>query len=192
VIQLPETPLSARGLEQARRLGRRLASEDAARVVSSDLARAAMTAEAVCHATGLSLELDPLLQERSFGDLRGTAYADLAVDPYAPDYAPPGGETWPVFHARVDRAWARLQALAAEDRGALVVVTHGLVCHSILSRHVPAPSGANRLAPERPAPIPNTALTILAGPAPWRLERLACTAHLTDAGTPAGTGVQVI
>ena len=55
---------------------------------------------------GAPLTFDPLLHERNFGDIRGTPYASLGFDMFAPDYAPPNGETWEVFHTRVDRAWA--------------------------------------------------------------------------------------
>src|SRR4029450_9009831 len=108
-----------------------LAREGIARIVASDLARAAATAERLQRATGAPLSFDALLHERSFGDIRGTAYADLGFDMYAPEYAPPGGESWPVFHARVDRAWAMVQAAAASTDGHLAVVTHGLVCRSL-------------------------------------------------------------
>ena len=57
-------------------------------------------------ATGARVEYEPLLHERNFGDIRGTAYADLDVDPFDPAYAPPNGESWETFHARVDRACA--------------------------------------------------------------------------------------
>jgi broad specificity phosphatase PhoE len=50
---------------------------------------------------------------RNLGDARGTPYAELPVDIFGPDYAPPGGETWGEFHARVDRAWARTLREAA-------------------------------------------------------------------------------
>src|SRR5262249_2289334 len=75
------------------------------------------TAEHLRRATGAPLSFEPLLQERNFGDLRGRTYSELGFDMFEPDYAPPNGETWPVFHERVDRAWARVQALAAESGG---------------------------------------------------------------------------
>src|SRR3989442_88347 len=117
IVQRPESPLSARGAVQAERLARRLAREGIAQIVSSDLARAVTTAARLHDVTGVPLAFDPLLQERNFGDVRGTPYADLGVDLFAPDYAPPNGETWPAFHARVDRAWARIQELATAARG---------------------------------------------------------------------------
>jgi len=174
-VQLPDNPLSARGAAQAERLARRLAREGLAHIVSSDFARARSTAEALQRVTGAPLTFEPLLQERNFGDLRGTPYAELGVDMFAPDYAPPNGETWPAFHARVDTAWARVQALAAATGGRLAVVTHGLVCRSLATRHLVLPPGA--VAPER---WENTSLTIVDWPAPWRVQLLNCVAHLDD------------
>ena len=182
IVQLPDSPLSPRGLAQAERLARRLAAEGVARIVSSDFARAVTTAQALQHATGAPLSYEPLLEERNFGDLRGRAYADLGFDMFEPDYAPPNGESWPVFHARVDRAWERVQELAAVTDGNLAVVTHGLVCRSLAGRHLILPDGET--APER---WENTSVTIVECPAPWRVRRLNCIAHLDHLETsPVG------
>ena len=175
IVQRPDVPLSVRGAAQAERLARRLAGESVARIVSSDLARAAATARAIERATGVPLTFEPLLHERNFGDIRGTAYADLGFDMFEPDYAPPGGETWPVFHARVDRAWERVRTLAAATHGHLAVVTHGLVCRSLAARHLALPDGAE--VPER---WENTSVTIVEAAAPWRIRLLNCVAHLGD------------
>ena len=113
IVQLPDAPLSPRGIAQAERLAHRLAVEGIALILSSDLERAMTTAEHVRRATGAPIAFDPLLQERNFGVLRGTPYAELNFDPFASDYEPPTGETWPIFHARVDRAWEAIQARAA-------------------------------------------------------------------------------
>jgi len=183
IVQLPDSPLSPRGVAQAERLAHRLAGEGVARIVSSDLARAITTAESVRRATGAPLGFEPLLQERNFGDIRGTSYADLGLDMFAEDYAPPNGESWPVFHARVDRAWARVQALAAATAGNLAVVTHGLVCRSLAAHHLVLPEGEE--APQR---WENTALTIVDWPAPWRVRLLNCVAHLDDLDAAPVTG----
>jgi len=175
IVQRPGIPLSPRGVAQAERLAGRLGREGIARILSSDLARAAMTAERLRQVTGAPVQFDPLLQERNFGDLRETAYADLGFDMFAPGYAPPNGETWEVFHARVDRAWALVQETAAATSGHLAVVTHGLVCRSLASRHLILPAGQD--VPER---WENAALTIIEGPAPWRVRLLNCIAHLED------------
>ena len=173
IVQVPDIPLSARGAAQAERLARRLAAAGIARILSSDLARAAMTAERLRLETGASLDLDPLLQERNFGDIRGTPYAELGFDPFVPEFEPPRGESWPVFHARVERAWALVQAVAARTEGHLAVVTHGLVCRSLAERHLLLPPGA-----AAPLTWPNTSLTIADGPAPWRVRLLNCVSHL--------------
>lgn len=177
-VQFPDNPLSSRGLAQAERLAQRLAPQGLAHIVSSDLARARSTAEALRRASGAPLTFEPLLQERNFGDLRGTPYAELGLDMFALDYAPPDGETWEVFHARVDQAWARVQALAAVTGGRLAVVTHGLVCRSLAARHLILPVG--EVVPER---WENTSLTIVDWPAPWHVRLLNCVAHLEGLDT---------
>jgi probable phosphoglycerate mutase len=185
IVQRPDIPLSSRGLAQAERLARRLAREGVAGILSSDLARARETAECVQRATGAPLVFEPLLHERNFGDIRGTAYGDLGFDIFAPDYTPPNGETWPVFHARVDRAWERVQALAAATDGNLAVVTHGLVCRSLAGRHLGLAAGM--VVPER---WENASVTIVDCPAPWRVTLLNCVAHLGDLdATPSSSGV---
>ena len=185
IVQRPDIPLSPRGVAQAERLARRLAAEGIARIVASDYARALTTAEHVGQATGAPLTIEPLLRERNFGDLRGRPYSELGFDMFEPDYAPPNGESWPVFHARVDRAWARVQELAAETTGDLAVVTHGLVCRSLAARHLILAEGE-----QAPESWGNTSLTIVDWPAPWRVRLLNCVAHLDglDAASSANSG----
>ena len=177
-IQLPDSPLSPRGLAQAERLARRLQSERISAILSSDFARAATTAEHLRIATGAPVAYDPLLQERNFGDIRGKTRAELGFDMFAPDYAPPNGETWEVFHARVDRAWLRVREAAAAAGGHLAVVTHGLVCRSLAGRHLVLPEGQ-----ELPARWENTGLTVIDHPSPWRVRVLNSIAHLDDPAT---------
>jgi probable phosphoglycerate mutase len=178
VVQPAATPLSERGREQARRVARRLAREGIAHILSSDLLRARETAEVLRRATGSRVELEPLLQERNFGDVRGTPYAELGFDLFAPDFEPPNGESWEVFHARVARAWARVEATASGLGGGLAVVTHGLVCRGFVGRHMhPGEGGAALSVPLRWG---NTSVTCAHGPAPWRVALLNCTAHLDE------------
>ena len=182
VVQLPGTPLSARGVAQADRVARRFAQAGIGRILSSDLTRADMTATHIATATGVPVEHDSLLRERDFGAIRGIPYADLGYDIFAPDYVPPEGESWDEFRTRVAAAWERVVRSAAATPGHLAVVTHGLVCHVILERHV-------HCAEPAPASWPNTSVTEIDAAAPWTVRVLNCIAHL-DAGRdepfPAG------
>jgi len=172
VIQVPQTPLNERGAEQAERLGHRLASDGIARILSSDYTRARMTAEAVHTATGAPVTVLERLRERNFGDARGRPHADFG-DIYAPDFEPPGGETWDEFHRRVDRVWDEVRAAATATDGNLAVVTHGLVCYSFALRHWRLPAGqtADRL-------FANTGVSIVDEVAPWTARVLNCSSHL--------------
>jgi len=172
-LQPADTPLSATGLAQADALARRLATMGVAGIVSSDLPRARATAEAVSRATGLPVAESALLHERNFGDLRGRTYDTLGYDPLAMDDAPPNGESTAQFHARVAAAFDDVCRRRRGLAGALVVVTHGLVIHAMLARHL-------RLAGVQvlPARMGNTSLTTFAPDAPYVVDLLDCTVHL--------------
>jgi probable phosphoglycerate mutase len=141
ILQPPATPLSEHGLAQAERLAARLTGAGLVRILVSDLRRAEMTAEVIGRRSGVQIARDPELAERNFGALRGQPYSELGLDPFALDYTPPEGESWEVFHARVDRAFWRMDAAARAAEGPIAVVTHGLVCHSLVSRRVSLPAG---------------------------------------------------
>ena len=174
IVQHPETPLNERGIGQAQRLAARLADFPIAGIVSSDYKRAQMTAEAIAEATGLPITIQESVRERNVGDARGLAHGDLGFDLYAPDFHPRGGESWPVFHERVAVAWTEVVARAAGTDGDLVVVSHALVCRSLVEHQL-------TLGTEQDASVPrwpNTALTVIEQRAPWRISVLACGAHL--------------
>lgn len=173
VIQPPDTPLSERGAGQAAAVARRLAGLSPAAILSSDLARAAQTADAIAGATGLPVETTPLLHERNFGDLRGKAYDSLGYDPIHDEKAAPGGESMDQFRQRVEAAFARMLGLRATLRGPLVVVSHGLVIRVLLERHLRLPAGT--AAPER---LANTSVTIFSHESPWEACLVNCAAHL--------------
>jgi probable phosphoglycerate mutase len=174
VLQRPDVPLNERGMRQADRLAKRLVALGLDRIICSDLLRARMTAEPIAARSGLAVEESPLLQERNFGDLRGMAYAALPVDPFGPDVKPPNGEDWPAFHARVADAFAFIVDRRRSSNGTLVVVTHGLVCRALVERHARLPAGA--LAPER---FDNASVTALHEDAPFEVNLVNCTQHLT-------------
>ena len=176
ILQHPDTPLSERGVAQAERVAQRLAGCGLAGILTSDYARAHATAEAIGVAAGTPIEVEPLLRERNFGIHRGSAYAALEVDIFAPDYAPPGGESVPEFETRVGDAWATVRAAAARACGPLAVVSHGLVCRTLVRDHLVATAGVDVAA----AQWVNACVTeIEAAPDPrWRITWLACAEHL--------------
>lgn len=174
IVQHPDTPLNRRGIGQARRLAERLSEFPVSNIVSSDYRRAHMTAEAIADATGLPIAIQESLRERNFGEARGMPHAELPQDLYAPDYHPRGGESWPMFHARVAVAWEEITARAARVKGDLVVVSHALVCRALVQNHLTLGEGADANVGR----WPNTALTVIEHRPPWRVTVLACGAHL--------------
>ena len=184
VLQTAEVPLNARGQRQAALLGERLCALGFEHVLCSDLLRAKMTAAPLCAHSGIAIEETPLLQERNFGNLRGTAYAELTENPFAPDFHPPAGESWDAFHGRVAAAFALIVERSRGLRGHLVVVTHGLVCRALAQRHVTL--RAHQTLVER---FDNASLTVLAPDPPHLVELLNCTQHLPfDLGPNADSG----
>ncbi len=176
VLQRPDVPLNDRGMRQAELVAQRLAARGFVHLLCSDLVRARMTAAPLAARSGIAVEESPLLQERNFGDLRGTAYAALAEDPFGPTFAPPNGEDWPTFHARVAEAFAFIVSRRRAANGTLVVITHGLVCRALVARHALVSDGA--IVPER---FDNTSVTILHEEAPHRVGLINCTRHLSAA-----------
>ncbi|MCM5572423.1 histidine phosphatase family protein [Burkholderiaceae bacterium FT117] len=132
-----DIPLNEEGRRQAELTGRRIASDPhrhrIAAVHTSDLSRAAQTAEPIARALGLPMLSDPALRERHYGAFEGRTHDELERDQAEawqrwrsrePDFAlPGGGESLREFHARVERA---LLGLAARYPSATVVaVAHG-------------------------------------------------------------------
>jgi broad specificity phosphatase PhoE len=108
------------------------------RVVTSPLARARETADAVASGLGVPLALEPDLAELDFGAWEGRFYDELIADPaYAAFSAdpltasPPGGESAVAAQARAVTALAR--ALAATPGMRVCAVTHGDVLRLVLA-----------------------------------------------------------
>lgn len=200
-LQPPEEPLTATGRRQARRLGQALKTAETrgdfrvAAMLVSDLARTKGTAAGLLQALGpegREVAQEPLLQERNFGDLRGQLYVDVSQehgDFFAESFSPPGGETWAVFRARVDAAWAKVVATAVsmnqerlpgEAEPALVVVTHGLVLRAMADTHLALGDTS------RQGNFGNTSVTAVrlvpGGDGRAAVERLNDTSHLAAAG----------
>jgi 2,3-bisphosphoglycerate-dependent phosphoglycerate mutase len=171
------------GLEQARRLARRLAGEIAHRLYASDLLRAQQTAQPVSGLMSLPTVSDAALREQSFGTVDGMSVDDIkAQHPQAwegwlrfhEDYCMPEGESTRQFHARVMDAVHRL--IAAHPAQTLVVVTHGGVLDMIYRT-----ARSLGLNGPRQSDIPNAGLNRVRVH-DGRIEILAWadTAHLAD------------
>lgn len=123
-----DSPLTDRGRAQARSLTRALAG--ATRLISSPLARALDTAEAL--GTGLPIEVDDRWVEVDYGVFDGERLGSIPSEVWArwrsdPTYTPPGGESLAVAGARVRAACEELfgdpDGPARGDE-AVVVVSH--------------------------------------------------------------------
>lgn len=127
-----DVPLNERGREQAARLALALQGEGLAAIHSSDLQRAAATAQALADACGLPVKHDAALRERAFGRFEGETYTDIEARwpedalrwrKRDVDFAPGGGETLRDFS---DRCVSTITRLAHAHRGeAIAVVAHG-------------------------------------------------------------------
>jgi probable phosphoglycerate mutase len=185
-----DVPLNELGLEQARRLGLRLAAEPIDLMIVSDLLRARQTAQAVADAQGQASVVQPLFEplwrEQGFGILEGLdvptikqRHADLWAQwlHHEADYAlPQGGESNTAFHARVMQAMQILLARHAGRR--VVVVTHGGVLDMLWRSAMALPLGG-----PRECEIPNTGINRLRWTAGrLHIEQWADDAHL--AGLP--------
>jgi 2,3-bisphosphoglycerate-dependent phosphoglycerate mutase len=184
VLQPADTPLSPHGLRQAQALAERLKNEAGsfATILSSDLLRAAQTAQAIAQRTGHAIEYTALLHERNFGDWRGRPYDSLNTDPLAMDAAPPGGETAAQFAQRCEQAFERILQLRRKLSAPLIVVTHGLVIRQMLSALPPLACGEDELPR-----MGNTSVTVIDCSAPHEVRLLNCVAHLGE-GLREGAG----
>ncbi|MDO8145411.1 MULTISPECIES: histidine phosphatase family protein [unclassified Isoptericola] len=128
-----DIPLDEVGRWQAEQGATALAtSHRAARVVSSDLERAADTAAAYAELMGLPVETDPRLRERSFGQWEGLTQDEI-VDRWPEEYATwrRGGEPRGVDAETKAEVAARTTAAVRDHADlldgdeCLVVVSHG-------------------------------------------------------------------
>ncbi|GAA4506393.1 histidine phosphatase family protein [Brevibacterium yomogidense] len=148
-----DVPLDELGLEQARAVALHLAgSASISRIVSSDLRRAAQTAQALSEATGVPVAHDASLREISVGDWEGYTRDEVAekwpeeLDAWlaGTDMRPPGGESRNESATRVFEAINRLVDEAPEDED-LVVVAHGAVIRSATEMLLDMADGRGRL-----------------------------------------------
>ncbi len=127
------SPLTGKGKEQAKELGKRLSGDTFDRIYASDLGRAWQTAELICAAGNHPpVETDIRLQERSFGIAEGLTYDELLeqhpeifeqLKKRNPEYAVPGGESPVDLYKRTVGFFS--EKAGEPGRKRLLVVTHG-------------------------------------------------------------------
>ena len=123
-----DSPLTPRGLEQARTLADTVAG--ATRLISSPLVRARDTADAL--GTGLPVEIDERWIEVDYGRYDGQKLTDIPSEVWKqwrsdPTFVPPGGESLASAGLRVREACEELFVApdgAARGDGVVVVVSH--------------------------------------------------------------------
>jgi probable phosphoglycerate mutase len=143
-----DAPLADEGVQQAEKAAELLAALAPERIVSSDLSRARRTAEVLGARTGLTVETDPRLRERHWGDWQGRTHDELATDdPERYDawrtgraFAVPGAETTAEVGARTAAALADVAG-----SGLVVVVSHGGALRYGLEEFLVAPGLAGVL-----------------------------------------------
>jgi broad specificity phosphatase PhoE len=128
-----DSPLTARGQLQARRMGERLAhlipDFTGWRLAASPLGRARQTAEIIAETLGgrLAVELDPRLAEVSMGEWDGLTFEEVEarrprhVEHCERHFHGPGGET---FEALAGRLGDWLAEAGAQGR--VIAVSHGV------------------------------------------------------------------
>jgi len=152
-----DSPLTARGVAQARALGRFLATLPeavAAPIVASPQGRARRTAEIIRDELGgAALSIDERLREHSLGEWDGLTYPEMAAqfpdvfdreDRHEWYFRAPDAESYAVFAARIGH-W-----LAEQDENAAVIaVAHGLVSRVLRGLYAGLPRTEALMLPVR-------------------------------------------
>jgi glucosyl-3-phosphoglycerate phosphatase len=135
-----DIPLDEIGVRQAERAARLLAGLRPDIIVSSDLQRATSTAAPLSRITGLPVNADKDLRERSGGEWEGLTDSEIR-ERYPVEHStwsPPGGES---SHAVGERVFGVLERTAASlpDDGLAVVVSHGAAIRLGMARLLNVP-----------------------------------------------------
>jgi broad specificity phosphatase PhoE len=177
-----DSPLSTRGVEQAKAVAARLAGEGIDALVTSDLGRALSTARHIADACHLEMILDPRLRERHAGEFQGllaeearARYPDYFIesaDP-TPETSIPGGESAVQIQERVVPL---LEEVCPQYAGRTVaLVTHGIVIRTMFWRLLECSYAAAFRAR-----VDNAGLTVFrAKNGRWALQSWNDTEHLS-------------
>jgi broad specificity phosphatase PhoE len=132
-----DIPLTNRGEEEAKSLGRRLNPIQFAHIISSPLQRARRT----CELAGFEkFEAEPDLMEWAYGELEGITSKEFLQS--NPDFdlfrdGPPAGETLIEVGARADRMIQRLRSM----EGDILLFSHGHFLRILAARWIGLSAG---------------------------------------------------
>ena len=166
-----DSPLTARGVDQAKRVANRLGCMGITAIYSSDLPRAMTSASFLSETLDIPIITDRRLREVDFGLLDSLTYAEAmhahraAVERWYADWehnAPPGGEN---LHALSLRVHAFLSMLGSTKHEVVALYTHGGVCDLLLSDALARP-----FVPAVAKPGGYLELLLLPTPQGWRLS----------------------
>lgn len=119
------------------------------RILTSPLMRARQTAEAVAAVTGVALEREPRLAERSTGRIAGLSPAEadqlfpVKQHPVPIHHKPPGGESYLDLYRRVAHLWSELYETDAPDGTTLLLVSHGGAITALMQAALGLPPSAS-------------------------------------------------
>jgi broad specificity phosphatase PhoE len=143
-----DVPLDDVGLRQAAEAARYLATLRPSAIFSSDLSRASVTAAALAWQTGLSVQLDKDLRERSGGSWEGLTETEIRerFPAERATWTPADGES---ALAVTERAAAALERIADSIPGGstAVVVSHGAALGMAVARLLEIPWQPRVLGP---------------------------------------------
>lgn len=128
-----DLPLNSKGLQQAKSMSEYMAEKKIDIIYSSTMLRARMTAAELAMSKNMSYRPLELLQEISFGDWEGMAYAEINKKwpnemelflnrPAA--WVPPNGETFLAAQERCQKAFDQIFAECGHDKN-IAIISHG-------------------------------------------------------------------
>lgn len=176
-----DSPLTPKGMTQARQLGELLEDRGIQRIYCSDLGRAVQTAREINRSLNLPVEYVKGLRERHLGTMQGMTkreYQDNHPEEWQafqtgdPDYCFPQGES---ARQRVRRTVNAMEEICASNPGGvLLVVTHGGVLEGLFRHCLSIP-----LEQKRRFSLYNSALNkISIENGQWNLELWGSLEHL--------------
>jgi len=130
-----DVQLTEEGVNQAKKLASEAADRGISVIITSPLQRAHNTAQAVAEVCGAELIVDERLLEQDFGVYEGASFDDpgfLEIRNYFA-FRYPQGESFMQVAVRVYSLLDGIKARQEQIDGAVLLVTHGMVCKVIHS-----------------------------------------------------------